>query len=829
MASFDITSPDGQKFRISAPDDATQEQVMAYAQKNFKLAAAPAAPTRSWADVPWDALKNTPSSAGNLISGIANALWHPYDTVSTAVDMAAGGLHNVLPKPVSGFLDSFNSPSQQQDIEKAVKTADAVGQLYKNRYGSMEGFKNTLATDPVGLATDATAVLQGGAGLVRLAGKVPALASSAGLLGNTLEAALVYTNPLTPVLKGLKAASSAVTPLVKTNPGNLLASAIGATPEEARLIAQAAMAAPTSIVKGSDLTLSQALAHQGAKNPNVSLLERTAAGGTGGDLLRQRYIDQGMARLEALRSQGAEMYGGARAELADTTGNKIGGLLRTQAADAKDAARVAWQGHDGLGGVYGQAAKDGVQLMMPLEDMQAAMNPLGRGTVGEGAKARSFLAEAQNIGTMELPAMAPLAQSPASKAQTLEQAVRSAGGMSGGSGELRDLGIRQSGTTGLINNKTGQSADILAEQMHRRGFIPDADPATLMDALRNGGGRKLFATDAVESNQLQRMAEAAMGDLPEAVRVPIPTPFADFQRLRRSAGTMSENLADKSPTEAGVMNKMQGLLSDTADAAAGPNGGLLGSNMTPEFLRQYKAARDLTSTNFDLYKSGNNISQITRKPYGQNYTLSGDEITNKLWHGGSGLVGDVRNLQTTLNANNHAPALDALQRYVMTDAASKVTASGNLGSALPKYVENRLPGLQELMQPDQLNALTRVAKDIRNAEAAADMGIRGSDTQAKISKALDAGLLDSTIAKKLAGYATLKGIGGETIRSGLAKMVMDNKGKVISELLANPKAAAAALQDADFVRHVDPVTLKRLAATAKLAPIVSVVESQSKY
>ena len=41
MATYDITSPDGQKYRISAPDDATQEQVISYAQKNFKMAKQP--------------------------------------------------------------------------------------------------------------------------------------------------------------------------------------------------------------------------------------------------------------------------------------------------------------------------------------------------------------------------------------------------------------------------------------------------------------------------------------------------------------------------------------------------------------------------------------------------------------------------------------------------------------------------------------------------------------------------------------------------------------------------------------------------------------------
>lgn len=38
MAKFNVTSPDGQKFVITAPDDATPDQVMAYAQAQFKTA-----------------------------------------------------------------------------------------------------------------------------------------------------------------------------------------------------------------------------------------------------------------------------------------------------------------------------------------------------------------------------------------------------------------------------------------------------------------------------------------------------------------------------------------------------------------------------------------------------------------------------------------------------------------------------------------------------------------------------------------------------------------------------------------------------------------------
>ena len=35
MAEFIITSPAGEKFKITAPDDASQDQVLAFAQKNM--------------------------------------------------------------------------------------------------------------------------------------------------------------------------------------------------------------------------------------------------------------------------------------------------------------------------------------------------------------------------------------------------------------------------------------------------------------------------------------------------------------------------------------------------------------------------------------------------------------------------------------------------------------------------------------------------------------------------------------------------------------------------------------------------------------------------
>ena len=570
------------------------------------------------------------------------------------------------------------------------------------------------------------------------------------------------------------------------------------------------------ILPGSNLTVSQALQKSGAQRPGAQMLERLASQGPGGDTLLNRYAEQGAARTGALASQGAETYQGAARDLSERTGSRIGAILRTQAGDDQSAARTAWEK------VYGTAAQNDVRLNLPLDDMSAAMSPLGRGTVGAGSDARALLKEAQAIGLEELPAIKPLTMKASGTPQTLEQAVRSAGGIRKNalSGELSDLGIKGSGTTGLVNNKSGKSADILAQVMHERGFIPDADPATLLSALRNGGGRRAVSFDAPES-AFQRMGEAAMGDAPGAELIPRSVPFDEFQRLRRSAGALGAKVGERAggATEAGVLNNLSSLLTKRADDAVA--GLVQGDNLTPEFLARYNTARGMTKQNADLYKGGNNIASILRKPVGQDYTLGGDEITNKLWHGGAGLLDDVSNLKRSLSASNEGPAMDALQKYIMTDAASKTTASGQLASALPKYVENRLPGLLEALSPDQLKSLTSVAADIRNAEAAAAVpGLRGSDTYAKASRALDAGLLDSPSAKTLAKIVSFRGFGGESIRAKMAENTVRSKGELMAGLLADPVRTAKAMEAVQSVHRRSEYGGLLMQGATRAAPVV---------
>lgn len=148
------------------------------------------------------AVVNTPDSAGRMISGLYEAVTSPVQTVSGLMDVAAGGLQNVLPKPVTDFINQFET--NPEAAKRAVNTANAMGGMYKERYGTLEGIKNTIATDPVGVAGDLSTLLAGGAGLARgastIAGPGRAGAAISGV-ADKLSTASNVTNPINAMVK----------------------------------------------------------------------------------------------------------------------------------------------------------------------------------------------------------------------------------------------------------------------------------------------------------------------------------------------------------------------------------------------------------------------------------------------------------------------------------------------------------------------------------------------------------------------------------------------------------------------------------------------------
>lgn len=616
---------------------------------------------------------------------------------------------------------------------------------------------------------------------------------------------------------------------VKSSPsqaGKTLAKALSVDESQIPAIVAAANSAPESIVPGSKLTLSQALQLQGANSPEVRTLEKVISQSAGGKQLASRYADQNAARMDSLVGQGAQRYQGAAAVEGENTGNQLGALLRTQAADDNALVRKAWQGGDGSLGVHGLAEKEGAMLQIPADKMKALVaDRMGDGYTQGAASVNKALAEAERIGTFVVPGIKPVPKS-AGQTQSLEQAVRSAGGIRPQeflAGEIAELGRKHSGTTGLVS-KSGKNLEQLTGDMYERGFIPEHDSALLLEMLRGGGGRKVYAHDAVEES-FQRMAEKAAGNMPtKAERFTQAVPFKAFQNLRSSTGQDAARLSEKTgnSVEAGVLTEFKKLMTGRADDAS--RGNLLaGESMSPELMQAYQSANDLTRDVSQRY-SGNVMGSILRKPVGQNYTLNGNEITNKIWHGGAGLAGDVQGLKQVLSANNSDVAMNQLRRFIMTDAADKTTASGQFAAALPSYVEKRLPGLQEALTPEQLNVVTGVSKDIRNATAAsADFGFNGgSDTFKKINKAANTGLLDSSGAKALASLLSAKGIGGESIRLKLSESAAANKSKMLAALLADPKAAAKALGNRGIVQSLDNPTIQQLRlAASRSAPVLA--------
>lgn len=165
------------------------------------------------------AVQNIIPSATNMATGLYQAVTNPVQTVSGLLDVGAGALQKALPKPVVDFVNQFES--NPEAAQRAMNAATAVGGAMKERYGSVEGIKNTIATDPVGAMGDLSTLLGGGAAL---AGRIP----MAGKVASTLSTASDITNPITLAGKGVSKTADMASALVKGTLG--LKTGVGTEP-----------------------------------------------------------------------------------------------------------------------------------------------------------------------------------------------------------------------------------------------------------------------------------------------------------------------------------------------------------------------------------------------------------------------------------------------------------------------------------------------------------------------------------------------------------------------------------------------------------------------
>jgi hypothetical protein len=125
-----------------------------------------------WRTAIYQGLKNIPSSAGQYISDIVSTVRHP---VQAGKSLYSAGMGMIEKIPGGKYLTPGPDYTLEGEVNEREQAADAIIGHYKERYGSVEGFKRAVAGDPVGVFADvATLLFPAGAaetGVAKVAGK----------------------------------------------------------------------------------------------------------------------------------------------------------------------------------------------------------------------------------------------------------------------------------------------------------------------------------------------------------------------------------------------------------------------------------------------------------------------------------------------------------------------------------------------------------------------------------------------------------------------------------------------------------------------------------
>jgi hypothetical protein len=171
------------------------------------VSVAPAAPPQwdvaSVEPIPFSTMKMLANAPGsfkkNVIDGLVEAISSPVQTARGIADVAAGGFYNAMPAAVQRGINAIEvNPEAQQ---RAIQTANVVGQELVKPYSSTQGFKQTLQEDPFRILSDVS-MLAGGAGAGLKAANIGAKTAQA---GNILTKASDVLNPVSQAIAATKA------------------------------------------------------------------------------------------------------------------------------------------------------------------------------------------------------------------------------------------------------------------------------------------------------------------------------------------------------------------------------------------------------------------------------------------------------------------------------------------------------------------------------------------------------------------------------------------------------------------------------------------------
>lgn len=171
--------------------------------------ASPAREPINWSDVPGKAIVNAPHSAYEFGKNLLAPVLHPIDTAKSLASISGGVAEKLAPyAPAAGpFAPAIQGAAAASRWSGGnEQSADALGGFLKDRYGSLDALKHTLAEDPVGAAGDLSTILTGGGSL---AARAPGIA---GRVGEAVRATGSVIDPLRPITKGIEKIGEKVAP-----------------------------------------------------------------------------------------------------------------------------------------------------------------------------------------------------------------------------------------------------------------------------------------------------------------------------------------------------------------------------------------------------------------------------------------------------------------------------------------------------------------------------------------------------------------------------------------------------------------------------------------
>lgn len=370
-----------------------------------------------------------------------------------------------------------------------------------------------------------------------------------------------------------------------------------------------------------------------------------------------------------------------------------------------------------------------VKIQLPIDEMRAARDKfLGPGTFGTGNKTAEALREAEQIGLENVTVGAP--KNARSLPQTLAQAVRKAGGLrADGTGELASLTNKGSGSSGLVN-RNGMPSDLMAEEMAARGFIKNADPDALVQALEGGfRGRGAIANDTPDT-AFEALRAAIQGG-GEGGQVPKALPFQTIQNFRSSLGEAAQQARMAgNKQEAAALRQMATEIENRV-AAVADGGGSLGEAFSPDQVLRWREALKLHADKMQRFHTGPQKAGFRTGGDGQPM-VQGAEWAPRFFNSAPSQADDMRAFSRV--AGGDESLADALKSYAMTKAANVGAKGELLPGAMRQFRTSHDGALRELLSSNELNRFGAVADDVaRSANATARAGASGSNTAQNLS------------------------------------------------------------------------------------------------